>query len=184
MWLNRFRRSAPAVAPAPPPSRKAAELAALQVRKERIRTALRDVLRTHHVPSVLLDCEVYFAADAGTPGTLHIHLVMQRWSGKLLRYAMAIERQFSARIAHYEPGIEAVERVFSWRFAAHCNCPFPDMPEAALWQQERTPGKEPLRVLDRRRKARTSDGGVYLHNGSAPGETAQDFVHTTLSHGP
>ncbi len=110
--------------------------AALDVQKELIRVAFKDTMRNTGVPSTWLDCEVqHHAGPAGTE-RVQVHLVMKQWSGHLLRYTMAFQKQLLQCMDRYEPTVDHSGFEWLWKFAPDCACPFPNMPAPEEWAQK------------------------------------------------
>ncbi len=107
--------------------------AAVDVQRELVRVAFRDTLRATGVPPQWLDCEIRSVPTPQGGEQLYISLVMHKWSGHLLRYAMAFQKQVLLCLDRYDPNVNHAAYEWSWKFAADCDCPFPAMPAYEEW---------------------------------------------------
>lgn len=110
--------------------------AVLDIQRELIRVAFKDTMRNTGVPSAWLSCEVRSRPGLAGSEQLEVHLVMKQWSGHLLRYAMAFQRQLAQCLDRYEPTVDHSGYEWLWKFAPDCACPFPDMPAQEEWAQK------------------------------------------------
>jgi hypothetical protein len=112
-------------------------LQANDVQRELILIAYRDTMRMHGVPAQWLDCKVINTANGDGTERTQIQLIMNKWSGHVLRYAMALERQLVQCLDRYEANVDHSEYEWVWKFGAECDCPFPDMPAPEEWAQKK-----------------------------------------------
>ena len=61
--------------------------------RDLIYVSFKDTLRVYGVPAEWLDCLVITYPDREGNERVQIQLVMRKWSGHLMRYAMALEHQ-------------------------------------------------------------------------------------------
>ena len=108
----------------------------LDIQRELLRVAFKDTMRNTGVPSAWLDCEVRTRPGPAGTEQLEVHLVMKQWSGHLLRYAMAFQKQLLQCMDRYEPTVDHSGFEWMWKFAADCECPFPNMPAPEEWAQK------------------------------------------------
>ncbi len=108
----------------------------LDIQRELLRVAFKDTMRNTGVPSAWLDCEVHTRPGPAGTEQLEVHLVMKQWSGHLLRYAMAFQKQLLQCMDRYEPTVDHSGFEWMWKFAADCECPFPNMPAPEEWAQK------------------------------------------------
>jgi len=112
-------------------------LQANEVQRELILIAYRDTMRMHGVPAQWLDCKVINTANGDGTERTQIQLIMNKWSGHVLRYAMALERQLVQCLDRYEANVDHSEYEWVWKFSPECDCPFPDMPAPEEWAQKK-----------------------------------------------
>lgn len=110
--------------------------AGLDIQRELIRVAFKDTMRNTGVPAAWLDCEVRNRPGPAGTEQIEVHLVMKQWSGHLLRYAMAFQKQLLQCMDRYEPTVDHSGFEWLWKFAHDCACPFPDMPAPEEWAQK------------------------------------------------
>jgi hypothetical protein len=107
------------------------------VQRELVRVAFKDTMRMYGLPPEWLDCQLRNLASADGVERIQVQMVMKKWSGHVLRYAMAFEKQFIECLDRYEPHVDHTEYEWVWRYANDCDCPFPDMPAAQEWAQKK-----------------------------------------------
>lgn len=107
--------------------------AAVDIQRELAKVAFKDTLRHTGVPAQWLECEVRCIPLPNGGEHLHIQLVIKKWSGHLLRYALAFQHQFLQCLDRYDPNVDHSTYEWSWKFAADCECPFPEMPPPEEW---------------------------------------------------
>ncbi len=107
--------------------------AAVDIQRELARVAFKDTMRHTGVPAQWLECEVRCVPLPNGGEKLQIHLIIKKWSGHLLRYAHAFQHQFLQCLDRYDPNVDHSNYEWSWKFAADCECPFPDMPSPDEW---------------------------------------------------
>jgi hypothetical protein len=145
--MFKFSRSSkePSPSPSPSPSQFAnsalnsagnSSLATTDIRRELVRVAFKDTMRITGVPLKWLDCKVIYIPAAGGGERIQVHLVIRKWSGHLLRYAVAFEKQLALCLDRYEPHEDHSTVEWVWKFAGDCECPFPAMPPAEEWAQK------------------------------------------------
>ena len=109
---------------------------ALEVQHELLRVAFKDTMRSTGVPAEWLNCEVRTRPGLGATEQVEVHLTMKQWSGHLLRYSMAFQKQFEQCMDRYEPGVDHSGFDWLWKFAPQCESPFPTMPAPEEWSQK------------------------------------------------
>ena len=107
--------------------------AAGDVQRELIRVAFKDTLRATGVPAQWLDCEVNFVQSARHGARIQVQLVVKKWSGLLLRHSLAFQGALAQCLDRYEPHVDHSQYEWTWKFAAECETPFPDMPAPEDW---------------------------------------------------
>ena len=109
--------------------------------RELIRVVLKDTLRLNGIPSGLIGCEVTVASRLTTKEQLSVHLIMLKWNEAVLRYAPVIQQELIKNLDRFDPAVNHANYVFSWRFAAECECPYKTMPDPATWNAKAEPMK-------------------------------------------
>ncbi len=103
------------------------------VQRELVRVAFKDTLRATGVPAQWLECEVNFVQSARHGERIQVQLVVKKWSGLLLRHSLAFQHALAQCLDRYEPHVDHSQHEWTWKFAADCNTPFPDMPAPEEW---------------------------------------------------
>jgi hypothetical protein len=109
--------------------------------RELIRVVLKDTLRLNGIPAGLIGCEVTVAPRLTTKEQLSVHLIMLKWNETVLRYAPVIQQELIKNLDRFDPAVNHASYIFSWRFAAECECPYKTMPEPASWTAKVEPVK-------------------------------------------
>jgi hypothetical protein len=128
------------------------------IERELVRVAFKDTLRATGVPADWLSCEVRLVADRGMTERMQVHLVMQQWSGHLLRYAVAFQTKLRQCLDRYEPSVDHGQYEWLWRFSTNCACPFPTMPAPEEWAKKLEASKppKPPELFERRKAPRSA----------------------------
>lgn len=108
-------------------------LAMVDVQRELVRIAFKDTLRATGVPAQWLGCEVNFVHSVRHGERIQVQLVIKQWSGLLLRHSLAFQHALAQCLDRYEPNVDHTQHEWTWKFAAECNTPFPDMPAPEEW---------------------------------------------------
>lgn len=144
-------------------------------------------MRAHGLPSDWLRCEVHTLPGAKTSGALHIRIIMNKWSGTLLKYTMAMEHLILTGLDRYDPAVDHSGYSVSWQFSKVCACPFPTMPAPETWSKKKTPAPkiaDTVDFFDRRQQARQA-GSVSDRGSKAPqldpNHASPAYADTTLS---
>ena len=116
------------------------------VQRELVRVAFKDTLRATGVPAQWLDCDVNFVQSARHGERIQVQLVAKKWSGLLLRHSLAFQHALAQCLDRYEPHVDHSQHEWTWKFAADCDTPFPDMPTPEDWAAK-------LRVAESRHTA-------------------------------
>ena len=132
--------------------------AASEIGRELVRVAFKDTVRATGVPADWLGCEVRVVTDRYQTERLQVQLVIKKWSGHLLRYAMAFQQQLTQCLDRYDPATDHSQYEWLWSFSPNCGCPFPTMPAPEEWAQklEASKAKKPTEFFERRKAPRTA----------------------------
>ncbi len=138
------------------PSFSATSASGAQTRSQMVYLAFKDTVKLHGVPSDWIECKVRLIDCEAQTGVVQVVLSIRRWSGHLLRYSMAFQRQMLLFLNRYEPAVDHAKYEWFWRYAQDCDCPFPNMPPPQEWQQKlqaKTPPKS-VDIFERRKTPR------------------------------
>ena len=155
------------------------------IERELVRVAFKDTLRATGVPADWLSCEVRLVADRGMAERMQVHLVMQQWSGHLLRYAVAFQTQLRQCLDRYEPSVDHGQYEWLWRFAADCASPFPTMPAPEEWAKklEASKTQKPPELFERRKAPRSATApGLSKPGVVKPAAAAKPDLRDIFSH--
>ncbi len=147
------------------------------IERELVRVAFKDTVRATGVPSDWLGCEVRVVTDKYMTERLQVQLVVKKWSGHLLRYAMAFQQQLTQCLDRYDPTTDHSQYEWLWSFSPSCGCPFPTMPAPEEWAQklEASKAKKPTEFFERRKTPRTASAKVLPQPGTVPAAAKPDL---------
>ncbi|MBI5277448.1 MAG: hypothetical protein HY854_13415 [Burkholderiales bacterium] len=129
MSLSMFvRKLAPAEAPGFQVSQPSRYL-----RRDLLRTVLRDVQERTGLPPGWLDIEAMDTAIAGKTGCLHGRFVLKCWAPRVMQHAAALERLFVQRLAWLDPTCEEWFTGLSWRLRLPEGLALAPLPSPAEW---------------------------------------------------
>ena len=150
-------------------------LQANDVQRELILIAYRDTMRMHGVPAQWLDCKVINTANGDGTERTQIQLIMNKWSGHVLRYAMALERQLVQCLDRYGSN-EPFWAEWVWKFGAECDCPFPTCLREE-WARKSHKRRAPYRPFRGHLGARCCSAPLHaVHRGvNPPAVSDKDF---------
>ena len=136
-------------------------------RRELVHVALSDIRRRYGIPTAWLDCAV-MVMPGREPGRepgrvpgyasepqLLVQLLIRHWDERLLKYSLAIQRQFSLQLIRLDPASSHWLQGVVWQYAPGATSPFMSMPDPKVWAVH--PSEPPAKhdVLDRRVFSRT-----------------------------
>lgn len=162
----------------------ASKLDGVTTQKEVIRTAWREVLGFHGIPTDWVGCEITGVTRRDEVDDIYIQLVIKKWSEGLQRYGYALEQKFLGRINWYVPKQTRFNFVVSWRYEKTCQCPHLDMPNKEYWMPkvEEAAVAKPGELWDRRRRPRSKDAPIYIRDGMH--EIKKDSLYAATSIAP
>jgi hypothetical protein len=103
-------------------------------RRQLVQVLLRDCLRRHGVPPGWVECQMLLVNSRSRGPGLHVRLVIRHWDARLMTYAFAFQKELLAAITQFEPQSATWLHGLSWEFNIGDDCPYPDMPDAAVWR--------------------------------------------------
>ena len=166
------------------PSSVNSSRAASDIERELVRVAFKDTVRATGVPPEWLGCEVRVVTDKYQTERLQVQLVIKKWSGHLLRYAMAFQQQLMQCLDRYEPSTDHSTYEWLWSFSPTCGCPFPSMPAPEEWTQklEASKPKKAAEFFERRKTPRTGSAKPHGKTESAPSSAPKPDLRDVFSH--
>jgi hypothetical protein len=137
-----------------PESRHPATATREDARRELVKAVLRDIRRAHGIPANWIDCEVLSLPPYKGESRMFATLLILHWDERLLKYALAIQRRFSAEIVKLDPSAPRWLQGIAWQFASDADCPFLEMPAPDAWLDAVAPPVPKVDLLDRRKAKR------------------------------
>lgn len=97
------------------------------------RTAVRDVLSKHGIPTHWLACEIVPGHTRDRTRGSHVRLVMREWQPTLLPYTVSIQRAILARLIRLDPLSPAWFAGVSWTYDVVDDSTCPALPPTHRW---------------------------------------------------
>ncbi len=102
--------------------------------RELVRVMTRDTLRATGIPEDWLESQVLLELARDGQTFVHLRLVVKQWDVRLLKYTIAFQNRLMGEIERFDPRAREWLLSISWQYQVGDTCPFPDMPEPAVWQ--------------------------------------------------
>ena len=103
-------------------------------RRELVRVMTRDTLRASGIPEGWIESMVQLELARDGQTYVHLRLVVKQWDVRLLKYTIAFQNRLMAEVERFDPTARGWLLSISWQYQVGDSCPFPDMPEPAVWQ--------------------------------------------------
>jgi hypothetical protein len=102
-------------------------------RRQLVQMLLRDCLRRHGIATDWVECQMLVVNSRSRGPGMYVRLVLRHWDARLMTYAFAFQNELLAAITQFEPQSDAWLHGMSWEFNVGDSCPYPDMPDPAIW---------------------------------------------------
>lgn len=103
-------------------------------RRQLVQMLLRDCLRRHGIASDWVECQMLVVNSRSRGPGMYVRLVLRHWDARLMTYAFALQNELLAAITQFEPQSGTWLHGISWEFKVGDSCPYPDMPDPAIWR--------------------------------------------------
>lgn len=104
-------------------------------RRQLVQTLLRECLRRNGIPTGWIECQMLIVNSRSRGPGMYARLVLRHWDPRLLTYAYAFQKELLAAIGQFEPQSSTWLHGVSWEFNVGDSCPYPDMPDPAIWRE-------------------------------------------------
>ena len=104
------------------------------LRRQLVHVLLRDVLRRHGIPALLVECQMLVVSSRSRGPGMYVRLVLKQWDERLVRYAFAFQKALKADILRFEPKANEWLHGVSWQFEFGESCPYAELPDKSFWQ--------------------------------------------------
>ena len=104
-------------------------------RRQLVQTLLRECLRRNGIPPGWIECQMLVVNSRSRGPGMYARLVLRRWDPRLLTYAYAFQKELLAAVGQFEPQSSTWLHGVSWEFNVGDSCPYPDMPDPAIWRE-------------------------------------------------
>lgn len=102
-------------------------------RRQLVQMLLRDCLRRHGIAADWVECQMLVVNSRSRGPGMYVRLVLRHWDARLMTYAFAFQNELLAAITQFEPQSATWLHGISWEFKVGDSCPYPDMPDPAVW---------------------------------------------------
>jgi hypothetical protein len=103
------------------------------VRKDLVRTALRDMVMRNGIPQGWLSAEMLRTNNPKREPGLHVRFLMRHWEPRLLLHGPALERDFTHRLLMVDPQAGDWLSGFSWQYDLDDTSGCPSLPQPGSW---------------------------------------------------
>jgi hypothetical protein len=103
-------------------------------RRQLVQMLLRDCLRRHGIAADWVECQMLVVNSRSRGPGMYVRLVLRHWDARLMTYAFALQNELLAAITQFEPQSSTWLHGISWEFKVGDSCPYPDMPDPAIWR--------------------------------------------------
>lgn len=112
------------------------------VRKDLVRTALRDMVMRNGIPQGWLSAEMLRTTNANREPGMHVRFLMRHWEPRLMLHGPALEKDFTQRVLTLDPQAAKWLTGFSWQYALDDTSSCPPLPQPGSWTMP-APSAEP-----------------------------------------
>lgn len=102
-------------------------------RRQLVQMLVRDCLRRHGIATDWVECQMLVVNSRSRGPGMYVRLVLRHWDAHLMTYAFAFQNELLAAITQFEPQSSTWLHGISWEFKVGDSCPYPDMPDPAIW---------------------------------------------------
>ncbi|WP_341912831.1 hypothetical protein [Polaromonas sp. YR568] len=102
-------------------------------RRQLVQMLLRDCLRRHGIAPDWVECQMLVVNSRSRGPGMYVRLVLRHWDTRLMTYAFAFQNELLAAITQFEPQSANWLHGISWEFKVGDSCPYPTMPDPAIW---------------------------------------------------
>ena len=103
------------------------------VRKDLVRTALRDMVMRNGIPQGWISAEMLRTTNSKREAGLHVRFLMRHWEPRLLVHGPALERDFTQRLLTVDPQAADWLSGVSWQYDLDDTSSCPQLPQPGSW---------------------------------------------------
>lgn len=103
------------------------------LRRKLLQVLLNDATRRHGIPAGWLDCQMLLVSSRSRGEGMYLRIILKHWDIRMLTYAVAFEKSLMHDVLRFEPHAKDWLYGISWQFETSKSCPYPEMPDPALW---------------------------------------------------
>lgn len=104
-------------------------------RRQLVQVLLREGLRRHGIPTGWVECHMLVVQSRSRGPGMYVRLIMRHWDPRLVNYAYAFQKDLLEAITRFEPQASTWLHGISWEFNVEDSCPYPEMPDPAIWRE-------------------------------------------------
>lgn len=143
------------------------------IRRQLVQMLLRDCLRRHGIATDWVECQMLVVNSRSRGPGMYVRLVMRHWDARLMTYAYAFQHELLAAITQFEPQSGNWLHGISWEFKVGDSCPYPAMPDPAVWAK-------PLRAAATAAPVAALPAAATVAAAATPAAEAEDDVARDL----
>ena len=105
-------------------------------RRQLVQVLLRDLLRRNGVKAEWIQCQTLVVNSRTRGAGMYLRVIVNHWDERLMRYLHALQTEFMADIAQFEPSSASWLLGISWQLEVKESCPYQKMPERDFWAEK------------------------------------------------
>lgn len=105
-------------------------------RQQLVMTTLSDVLRISGIPPDWINCQTLKVTSRRRGTGLYIHIVINHWDERLMRWTCAFQTELKTRMERLDPKAALWVHGISWQLDMADSCPYSSLPDKSFWQED------------------------------------------------
>lgn len=102
-------------------------------RQQLVMITVRDVMRVSGIPSDWVDCQTLNVTSRRRGTGLYIHMVINHWDERLMRWIWAFQAEVKTRMERFDPKAAVWVHGISWQLDMAGSCPYTRLPDKSYW---------------------------------------------------
>ena len=101
-----------------------------------VMTTVSDVLRISGIPPDWINCQTLKVTSRRRGTGLYIHIVINHWDERLMRWTCAFQTELKTRMERLDPSAALWVHGISWQLDMADSCPYNRLPDKSFWQAD------------------------------------------------